>query len=201
MKFEKLLGEKFNTVELSKPSEVTQLLIRYTEGDPAVLEELFRQIYSELRRLASYYVSKEKNQGTLQATALVHEAYFRLIDQTQVKWKNRAHFVAVAAQQMRRVLLDYSRMRNANKRGAGGVIVSFEEAFHGADVSNQIDIESLDKALDELAALSPRQAQVVELRYFGGLSIEETAEALGTSPATVKRDWLVAKAWLYDALQ
>ncbi len=179
-------------------TQVTQLLIRYGAGDPKAVEALLPAVYQELKRLAQAYMRRENSQHTLQATALVHEAYLKLIDQHSVQWKNRAHFFGVAAQIMRRILVDHARSKHADKRGGKDVRVAFDEAMH-AKKSESVDADllALDAALERLAAIDPRQAQVVELRYFGGLSIEETAEVLKTSPATVKRDWTMAKAWLH----
>lgn len=181
-------------------TNLTQILIRYGKGDAQAIEELLPRVYQELRRLAASYMRKENAEHTLQATALVHEAYFRLIDQKEVQWQNRAHFFGVAAQMMRRILIDHARVKHANKRGGDHTKVSFDEALHWSEKDGP-DLLAIDAALTKLQQLDERQAKVVELRYFGGLSIEETAEALETSPATVKRDWLLAKAWLARELQ
>jgi RNA polymerase sigma-70 factor (ECF subfamily) len=153
------------------------------------------QLYAELRRLASYYLQRERGGHTLQATALVHEAYLRLADQRQVQWKNRNQFMAMAAQLMRRVLLDYSRSHQAAKRGGDANKIYLQEADFVAS-ARPADVVALDEALVTLAEFDPQQAQLVELKFFGGLSIEEIADVLGVSPATVKRNWNVAKAWL-----
>jgi len=180
---------------------ITQILKRYSQGEQDALETLLPAIYSELRRLAQSYMRKEAAGHTLQPTALVHEAYFRLIDQKEVQWQNRAHFFGIAAQLMRRILIDHARARKAEKRGGSHTEVSFDENFHGADSPEApADLLAIDAALEKLTVLNQRQAKVVELRYFGGLSVEEIAVALDTSPATVKRDWVVAKAWLYREL-
>lgn len=179
---------------------VTRILLKYSEGDAKALEELLPRVYQELRKLAMSYMRRENSNHTLQPTALVHEAYFKLIDQKEVKWQNRAHFFGVAAQVMRRILIDHARARLAEKRGGDATKVVFEEAFHQGTTGDAPDLLALDEALEKLAAIDERQAKVVELRYFGGLNIEETAEALGTSPATVKRDWTLAKAWLFREL-
>jgi len=153
-------------------------------------------VYDELRRLAAAYLRRERPDHTLQSGALVSEAYLRLIDQTRVRWKNRAHFFGVAAQMMRRILVDHARNRVAMKRGAGATVISINDAIVGKDMQN-LDLIALDDALNKLASFDEQQSEIVELRFFGELSIEETAEVLGISPATVKRDWAVAKAWLF----
>jgi RNA polymerase sigma factor (TIGR02999 family) len=177
------------------PSEdVTTLLARWSGGDQGALEELTPLVYDELRRLAGRYMRRERAGHTLESTALVHEAYLRLVDQ-KVQWQNRSHFFAIAAQLVRRILVDHARTRDRVKRGSGAVKLSLDEAL---DVPGQRDIEmvALDDALNGLAIIDQQQARIVELRFFAGLSIEETAEAVGVSPATVKRDWVMAKAWL-----
>ena len=179
---------------------LTQLLINYSAGDRQALEQLLPEVYDELRKLAQSYMRRESKEHTLQPTALVHEAYFKLIDQRGVKWQNRAHFYGVAAQMMRRILIDHARQRKAAKRGGSQARISFDEGLHWAAEEEGPDLLVLDQALQKLEKLDERQAQVVEMRYFGGLSIEETAEVLDTSPATVKRDWAMAKAWLYREL-
>ena len=177
------------------PSEdVTTLLVRWSGGDQGALEELTPLVYDELRRLAGRYMRRERPGHTLESTALVHEAYIRLVDQ-KVQWQNRSHFFAIAAQLVRRILVDHARTRDRVKRGAGALKLSLDEAL---DVPGQRDLElvALDDALNGLAVIDSQQARIVELRFFAGLSIEETAEAVGVSPATVKRDWVMAKAWL-----
>ena len=170
------------------------------EEEPA-LDGLVAEVYDELRRVAGRYVRRERAQ-TVQATDLVHEAYLRLASDKPVAWQNRAHFVAIAAIAMRRLLVDRARRRGAGKRGGAQVQVTLDEAVIGATSSAApVDLVDLDSALSRLAALDARQAQIVELRYFGGLSIEETAEALSISPATVKREWTVARAWLLRELE
>lgn len=164
-------------------------------GGEQGLAESTATLYSELRRLASYYLQRERGNHTLQATALVHEAYIRLVDQRGIQWENRNQFMGVAAQLMRRILLDYSRGHHAAKRGGNVDKVYLEEAALVSPV-RATDVVALDEALIRLAELDPQQARLVELRFFGGLSIEETAEVLEISPATVKRSWNVAKAWL-----
>ncbi len=178
---------------------VTQLLVRYQAGDHDALGQLFPVVYDELRRIAAGYMKRENPGHTLQATALVNEAYFRLVDQKAVEWQNRAHFFGVAAQIMRRILCDHARARRADKRGGNAPKLSLDEAL-GLSSGGTPDLVELDDALKKLAALSERQAKVVEMRFFAGLSVEEAAEALGASPATVKRDWTFAKAWLAKEL-
>lgn len=180
---------------------VTQLLFRYGKGEPQALEKLLPVVYQELRRLAKNYMRRESSGHTLQPTALVHEAFFKLVDQKDVQWQNRAHFFGVAAQLMRRILIDHARSRRAVKRGGTQAKVSFDEAIHWeAAEDGAPDLLALDQALEKLAKLDERQSRTVELRYFGGLSIDEVAEVLQTSPATVKRDWTLAKAWLLREL-
>lgn len=175
--------------------EVTRLLQDLSHGDQDAAAELVPLLYNELRRLAASYLRSERSNHTLQPTALVHEAYLRLVDQKDMQWKNRNHFLAVAAQSMRRILVDYARGHQAAKRGGAAPKVSLNEAVI---VSKERvgDLVALDEILTCLAAIDPQQVRVVELRFFGGLTVEETAEVIGTSPATVKRDWTMAKAWL-----
>jgi RNA polymerase sigma factor (TIGR02999 family) len=178
------------------PQELTRLLVAWSNGDQAALDKLIPFVFEELRRLARRYMRRERPEHTLQTTALVNEAYLRLIDQRKVRWQNRAHFFAVAAQMMRRILIDHARNRRYVKRGGGGRLVSLDEA---AVVSEEraAELLALDDALTALASIDTQQSRIVELRFFGGLTIEETAEVLAVSPATVKRDWNSAKAWLY----
>lgn len=187
-------------MEEQRQNEVTQLLLAWQGGSQAALDQLLPFVYDELRRLAAGYLRRERSNHTLQSTALVHEAYMKLVDQRQVQWQNRAHFFAIAAQVIRRILVDHARGVNAKKRGAGAYRLSLDEAPDLANPAAGMDIESLDQALERLAQFDEQQARIVELRFFGGLSIEETATALGISPATVKRDWAVAKAWLFREL-
>ncbi len=163
------------------------------------LDALFPLVYDELRRLAGAYLRRERPDHTLQPTALVHEAYFRLVGQRNVDWRNRAQFLGVAASMMRRVLVNYSEERAAQKRGGGATLVALESTVEFLEAQD-VDVLALDQALTALAAVDPRGSRVVELRFFGGLNVEETAEVLGTSPATVKRDWSLARAWLRRAL-
>jgi RNA polymerase sigma factor (TIGR02999 family) len=179
--------------------DVTQLLVNWSNGDRQALEQLTPLVYGELRRLASRYLRRERPGHTLQSTALVHEAYLRLIDQRYVRWQNRAHFFGIAAQLIRRILVDHARAHQAQKRGADAPVLSLDEAV-AAPEKRDLNLVALDDALNDLARIDPQQGRIVELRFFTGLSIEETAEVLGISPATVKRDWVVAKAWLHREL-
>ena len=194
------IDRKFPQVTTSSHQDVTRLLIRLTDGDRAVLDDLLPLIYGELRRQAAGYLRRERQGHTLQPTALVHEAYLRLIDQTQVQWQNRAHFFGVAAQMMRRILVDHARQQQAEKRGGEFQKLSLDENI---DVSGEraSDLVALDEALERLHTLDPQKARVVELRFFGDLSVEETAEVLGVSAPTVKRQWRMAKAWLFGQVQ
>ena len=178
------------------PEQVTQLLVDWSNGDRAALDKLMPLVYDELRRLARYYMRRERAGQTLQTTALVNEAYLRLVDQRNVRWQNRAHFFAIAAQLMRRILVDKARKRYNSKRGGNLHKVSLDGV---ADLSGERDADliALDDALVDLEAMDSRKSKIVELRFFGGLNIEEAAEALKISPATVQREWSVAKAWLY----
>lgn len=176
------------------PTEVTLLLRRMHAGEDGAADRLFPLVYDELRGLARGYMRRERDGHTLQPTALVHEAYGRLVDQ-QTPWENRSHFMAIAATAMRRVLLDYARKQQAAKRGGGLACVTLnEEVALGDDA--QLDVLALDRALERLSEVDERAGRVVELRFFGGLNIEETAVALDVSPITVKRDWRFARAWL-----
>jgi len=178
---------------------VSQLLHRWSDGDQAALDQLMPLVYEELRRMARRHMWHQPSGHTLQTTALIHEAYLRLVGQSEKQWESRAHFFRVAAQAMRHILVDYARARHASKRGGEARVVSLEEA---AMVSEEraAELVALDDALGELARLSPRQSQVVELRYFGGLSVTEAAEVLKVSSDTVTRDWNLAKGWLYREL-
>ena len=184
----------------ASPKDVTRLLIQLTGGERAVLEELLTLIYGELRSLAANYLRRERPDHTLQPTALVHEAYLRLVDQTQVNWQNRAHFFGVAAQMMRRILVDHARAHNAGKRGQDFQKLSLDENIDQA-FERGAELVALDDALKLLAEVDEQKARIVELRYFGGLSVEETAEVLGVTPVTVKRHWRMTKAWLYGQMQ
>jgi RNA polymerase sigma-70 factor (ECF subfamily) len=178
------------------PQNVTQLLIGWSKGDKQALDALLPLVYDELRRQAARYLRHERVGHTLQTTALIHEAYLKLVDQKNVHWQNRAHFFGIAAQLMRRILVDHARTKKRAKRGGSDVRVSFSKANVFAK-SQDLDIVALDEALDRLAELDEQQSKIVELRFFSGLTVEETAEVLGISAATVKRDWSMARAWLH----
>jgi len=180
---------------------VHELVDRATRGDKPALEALMPMVYAELRRLAAHYLKGERPGQTLQPTALVHEAYLKLLKDRPERWQNRAHFCAIAAHAMRQVLIERARARDALKRGGGQPRVTFDEGLPVTQPDPAVDVIALDTALERLAALDASQARIVELRYFGGLSIEETAEAMGISPATVKRHWAVARAWLAKELE
>ena len=183
------------TIPASAPQEVTQMLLDWSLGDQQALDRLIPVVYGELRRLASRHLRRERADHTLQTTALIHEAYLKLIEQRNVRWQNRAHFFGIAAQLMRRILVDHARTRHRVKRGGAAMRVPLEEVVVAAEGLN-INLVSLDEALTRLAAVDSRQGRIVELRFFGGLSVEETAEVLRVSAATVKNDWSMAKAWL-----
>jgi RNA polymerase sigma factor (TIGR02999 family) len=174
---------------------VTELLVAWTDGDRAALDELMPAVYDELRRLAKNHLSRERPGHTLQTTALVHEAYLRLIDQKTVNWQNRAQFFGIAAQMMRRILINHAKERHAKKREGYANRVSLDEAVSFFE-KRELDLMALDEALDTLTVLDPQQTQIVELRFFGGLTIEEIAAVVGISPATTKREWDSAKLWL-----
>ena len=179
---------------------ITALLVRWRDGDRAALEQLMPLVYEELRRLAQHYLRGERSEHTLQSTALVHEAYLRLAGDHPPYWQNRAHFFAIAARIMRRILVDHARLRIADKRGVGACRVQLDESL-ALSKQTDLDVLELDRALSELAGLDEQQSRIVELRFFGGLSVEDTSDVLGISPATVKRDWVTARAWLYRALK
>jgi RNA polymerase sigma factor (TIGR02999 family) len=178
------------------PENVTQLLIGWSKGDKEALDKLLPLVYNELHRQAAAYLRRERAGHTLQTTALIHEAYVRLVDQKNVHWQNRAHFFGIAAQLMRRILVDHARTKKRVKRGGSDIRVSLSEVTIKAK-ARDLDIVALDEALERLAQIDEQQSRIVELRFFSGLTVEETAEVLGISPATVKRDWSMAKAWLH----
>jgi RNA polymerase sigma factor (TIGR02999 family) len=180
-------------------SPVTQLLVRWRGGDREALEQLMPLVYEELRRLAHHYLRQERPDHTLQSTALVHEAYLRLAGHNPPQWQNRAHFFGIAAHIMRQILVEYARGRNADKRGGNAVTLTLDDAVAVSQGMNA-DVVALDKALTELSGLDAQQGRIVELRFFAGLTIEDTSEVLGISPATVKRDWVTARAWLFRAM-
>lgn len=185
---------------ISSSKDLTRLLLAWSNGDERALDKLTPLVYDELRRLARRYLRRERSGHSLQATALVHEAFIRLIDQQQTPWESRLHFFGIAAQLMRQILVEHARSRQAAKRGGGALRLSLSQAgaiFPDPDV----DLVALDDALNLLARIDPQKSRLVELRFFSGLTIEETAEALGVSPATVIRQWRLAKAWLYREIK
>jgi len=180
--------------------QITALLALVREGDQQAASQLLELVYPELRRLAQHYMDRERPGHTLQATALVHEAYLRIFDAEPIQWQDRAHFFAVAANRMRQILVDHARAREAERRGGGRVQVSLD-AETAVALGPDYDLIALDEALERLEALDPRACRVVELRFFGGLTEAEAAEVLGISPATLKRDWEFARAWLFSRLR
>ena len=187
------------TTRPSTRQEVTQLLGAWSGGDQAALEKLFPLVQPELHRLAHHYMSRERAGHTLQTTAILNEAYLRLVENTQPPWQNRTHFVAAAAQLMRRIMVDHARERHSLKRGGGALKVTLDEGALVTETRSQ-ELLNLDEALERLAVQDARKSQIVELRYFGGLTVEETSEFLKLSPRTVEREWTMAKAWLYREL-
>jgi RNA polymerase sigma factor (TIGR02999 family) len=183
----------------SAQSDVTRLLVDLSSGHAGALERLIPLVYDELKLLAASQLRRERGEHTLGPTALVHEAFFRLVDQRSVTWQGKSHFFGVAAQAMRRILVDHARRRTAGKRGRQHQVTLESDAPLASDAAS-VEVLAVDEALERLAALDPRQAQLVELRYFAGFSIEETAELMELSPATVKRDWAFARAWLQREL-
>ncbi len=181
--------------------DVTGLLVRWSRGEPEALDRLMPVIYAECRRIAAQQLRKEHRDHTLDPTALVHELYLRLVDQRRASWANRTQFFGVAAQLMRRVLVDYARARQAHKRGGSATFVSLAAAADTPDESRVADVLAIDEALERLAAFDPEQVRIIELRFFAGLTVEETARLVGRSPRTVKREWRLAKAWLYRELR
>lgn len=181
------------------PQELTQLLVDWSNGDEAALDRLLPLVNAELRRLAARYMRRENPGHTLQTSALVNEAYLRLIDQQHVRWQNRAHFFGIAAQLMRRILIDHARSHQYAKRGGGALKVSLDEAAAVTE-ARAAELLAVDEALERLTAMDARKGRIVELRFFGGLSLEETAEVLGISSPTVQREWRAAKAWLHRML-
>ncbi|HKS30573.1 MAG TPA: sigma-70 family RNA polymerase sigma factor [Pyrinomonadaceae bacterium] len=187
-------------MKTSTPHDITLLLAAWSEGDSSALEKLTPLVHAELRRIARRQMGHERPNHTLQATALVNEAYLRLIGQEGFAWQSRAHFFAVCAQVMRHILIDYARSHDRDKRGAGALHVSLGQAAAAVEATNAADLVALDDALRALEAVDPQKGRIVELRYFAGLTIEETAEVLKISPTTVRREWRRAKAWLYRAI-
>ena len=186
--------------QTASPQRVTQLLVNWSQGDTAALAELTPLVYDDLRRLAHRHMGRQRPDHTLQTTALAHEAYLRLADQTNPNWQTRAHFFAVAARAMRHILVDYAKRYRSQKRGGGGVKIELDEAALVSPEESK-EIIDLHEALESLATLDARKAKVVELKYFGGLNYDEIAEVLKISPVTVRRDWEFAKVWLYAELQ
>ena len=181
------------------PENITELLASYGRGNKESLDQLLPIVYDELRRQAARYLRREQAGHTLQTTALIHEAYVRLVDQRNMQWQNRAHFFGIAAQMMRRILVDHARSKKRVKRGGSEIRVSLDDANVAAK-GQDLDVVALDEALERLAQIDEQQSRVVELRFFSGLSVEETAEVMGISKSTVKRDWSMAKAWLHREL-
>lgn len=178
------------------PTNITQMLIDWSNGDQEALDKLIPVVYTELRRQAARHLRSERAGHTLQTTDLIHEAYLRLVDQKNVRWQNRAHFFAVAAQSMRRILVDHARRRHRAKRGGSGIVLPLDDVLVVAAEKTEVNLLELDEALTRLAAIDVRQSRIVELRFFSGLSIEETAAVIGVSRTTVKDDLNIAKAWL-----
>ena len=178
---------------------VTALLAEWNRGKPDALERLIPLVYEELRQLASHYLRREADANTLQSTALVHEAYLRLVNQDAVNWQGRSHFFGIAARSIRQILVDHARKRHAGKRQSGGPLLLLDESMNIPGGSG-VDLVKLDDALAGLAAIDEQQSRIIELRFFGGLSIEETAEVIGISPRSVKRQWAIARAWLFREL-
>jgi len=191
--------EEFSEMNQPASQEITQLLLAWGSGDKAALDALMPIVYDELRKLAKRYMRRQNSGHTLQTTALVNEAYLRLIDSSRVRWQDRTHFFAISAQLMRRVLVDFARAKNSLKRGGEQLQITLDEQVE-APFEKEMNLVALDEALQNLAKLSVRQSQIVELRYFGGLSEEEIAETLEISTRTVRRDWSLARAWLYREL-
>lgn len=181
-------------------NQITTLLVRWSGGSDAARDELIPLVYRELRRLARHCLATERPNHTLQGTALVHEAYLRLVDCRSVSWQGRAQFFGLAAQIMREILVDHARARKSAKRKGGDLTLTLDQVTEFPK-KNQVDLIALDDALDGLAALDARQSRIVELRFFGGLSVEDTSHVLGISPATVKREWATARAWLYEEMR
>jgi RNA polymerase sigma factor (TIGR02999 family) len=183
----------------ASPKDVTQLLVDWGRGDKQALDALMPLVYDELHRIAARYLRRERQGHTLQTTALINEAYLRIVDQRNVNWKNRSQFFGVAAQMMRRILVDHARSHLYAKRGGGAQKLTLDEAI-ATPGKRDLDLVALDDALTSLAQIDPQQSRIIELRFFGGLTIDETAAVLAISPATVKRDWNMAKAWLFGEI-
>ena len=185
---------------MGEPGATSSLLLRWNQGDTEALDQLLPLVYKELRRLAHYHLRRERDGHTMQATALVHEAYVRLCGQDEPAWENRAHFFAVSARIMRRILVDHARRRGAGKRGSGAAHVSLDDALQ-IPIPRGCDLAALDSALEQLARFDTRKCRVVEMRFFAGLHAKEIAVALKTTESTVRRDWMIAKAWLFRYLE
>ena len=194
-----LVSNSYNPRHVSSPAQITGLLRAWNDGDNNAFEALVPLVEAELRRLARVYMARERRDHTLQATALVNEAFVRLIGTQDVRWQDRAHFLGIAARLMRRVLVDHARTRGFQKRGGGGRQVSLDDAML-ASPAPTVDVLALDRALEALSVVDPRKSRVIEMRYFGGMTVEETADALHMSTDTVKRDWRLAKLWLLREL-
>jgi len=188
-------------VEANRSNEVTVFLKAWSGGDREAADRLMKLVYGELRKLAASYLRHQRSDHTLQPTALVHEAYLKLIDVSQIDWQDRAHFFAVAAQTMRHILVDHARAVLADKRGGGAQKITLDDAVSFSNEQQDIDLLALDEALQKLAEQDATQSRIIELRFFGGLTIEETAEVLKISPATIKREWAMARAWLFRRMK
>jgi RNA polymerase sigma factor (TIGR02999 family) len=186
---------------MAQKQDITEMLREWSDGKNEALDDLLPHVYGELRRQAARYLRRERPDHTLQTTALINEAYIKLVDQKEVQWQNRAHFFAIAAQAMRRILVDYARTRGRGKRGGDAIQVPFDEAGEVAARQSPIDLIALDDVLSRLAQFDEQKARIVELRYFSGLSVAETAEVMGVSHKTVERNWTVARAWLHRELK
>ncbi len=184
-----------------KTPAITLLLHQWQQGNSDAFDEVTDYVYNDLRRRASVYLKNERSGHTLQTTGLVHEAFIKLIDKKEIEWQDRNHFFAVAAQTMRRILVDHARNRKRDKRGGLREDLPLDEVTEIASNQSRVDLVALDEALNKLATFDERQAKIVELKYFGGMTLDETAEVLGVSPVTVKRDWQIARAWLRHQLQ
>lgn len=182
------------------PNDLTEILRGWSDGDDDALEILMPIVYGELRRQAANYVYRENADLSMQATELIHEAYIKLIDQKRVKWQNRAHFFAIAAQAMRRILVDHARSKKREKRGGAAVDLPLDAAENVPEIASNVDLVALDEALTRLSKMDIQKGRIVELRYFSGLSVAETAEVMGISQKTVERNWTIAKAWLFREL-
>lgn len=180
--------------------DITGLLLQWSRGDADALDRLMPVIYEECRRIAARQIQREHRDHTLDPTAVVHELYLRLIDQRRASWENRAHFFAIAAQLMRRILVDYARRKHADKRGGGAILISLDAADNTPNAPRAEDVVAIDDALERLARIDAEQVRIIELRFFAGLTVEDTAHVVGRSPRTVKREWQLARAWLYREL-